>query len=149
MLKQDPADISYQQSLWDFYNLSTAMCYETCHVKRMSFLYHIQTILYNLSVQLNETPTPQMAPYQTASLPDVGMSQPIIPRSELSKYNGKNGFPAYVAVNNVVYDVTDHAAWAAASHFGLFAGRDLTQEYNSCHAGQTFLAQLKVVGTLA
>jgi len=31
--------------------------------------------------------------------------------AELSKYNGRNGNPAYVAVNGIVYDVTNIAAW--------------------------------------
>lgn len=55
---------------------------------------------------------------------------------ELANYNGKDGKPAYVAVNGVVYDVTNNAAWATASHFGLTAGKDLTSEFASCHAGQ-------------
>ena len=67
---------------------------------------------------------------------------------ELSRFNGKNGNPAYVAVNNIVYDVTNNAAWAAASHFGLVAGKDLTSEFASCHAGQNILSKLKVIGKL-
>ncbi|WP_261179457.1 hypothetical protein [Anaerobacillus sp. CMMVII] len=35
---------------------------------------------------------------------------------ELASYDGKNGRPAYVAVNEVVYDVTNNRAWAAATH---------------------------------
>lgn len=72
----------------------------------------------------------------------------VISRSELSKYDGRNGNPAYVAVNGVVYDVTNNAAWAAASHFGLSAGRDLTGAHASCHANQDVLSKLKVVGRL-
>lgn len=67
---------------------------------------------------------------------------------ELSKFDGKNGNPAYVAVNGNVYDVTNNAAWAAATHFGLIAGKDLTNEFASCHAGQTILSKLKLVGKL-
>lgn len=67
---------------------------------------------------------------------------------ELAKFNGKGGNPAYVAVNGTVYDVTNNAAWAAASHFGLAAGKDLTGEFASCHAGQPILSKLKVVGKL-
>lgn len=67
---------------------------------------------------------------------------------ELSMYTGKDGNPAYVAVNGVVYDVTNNAAWAAASHFGLTAGKDLTSEFTSCHAGQSVLSKLIVVGKL-
>lgn len=67
---------------------------------------------------------------------------------ELSKYDGNGGNPAYVAVNGIVYDVTNNATWAAATHFGLSAGKDLTNEFASCHAGQPILSKLKVVGKL-
>jgi membrane-associated progesterone receptor component len=68
---------------------------------------------------------------------------------ELATFNGKNGRPAYVAVNGIVYDVTNNRAWAAATHFGLIAGKDYTQEFASCHAGQqSILATLPVVGRL-
>lgn len=67
---------------------------------------------------------------------------------ELAKFNGKNGNPAYVAVNGTVYDVTNNATWAAATHFGLSAGKDLTSEFAACHAGKPILNNLTVVGKL-
>lgn len=74
--------------------------------------------------------------------------QPTFTTAELARYNGKNGNPAYVAVNRIVYDVTDEAGWAAATHFGLTAGRDFTSEFISCHRGSQILNKLKVVGRL-
>ena len=83
----------------------------------------------------------------------VQNSQPnavrVFTLTELSRYNGKNGNPAYIAVRGIVYDVTNNAAWAGATHFGLTAGKDLTQEFASCHAGQPVLSKLKVVGKMA
>lgn len=67
---------------------------------------------------------------------------------ELARYDGKNGNPAYVGVNGTVYDVTNNATWAAATHFGLTAGNDLTNEFATCHEGQPILSNLKVVGKL-
>ncbi|HHY20782.1 MAG TPA: cytochrome b5 [Bacilli bacterium] len=68
---------------------------------------------------------------------------------QLATFDGKNGRPAYVAVNGIVYDVTNNRAWAAATHFGLTSGKDYTGEFASCHAGQqSILATLPVVGRL-
>jgi predicted heme/steroid binding protein len=73
-------------------------------------------------------------------------NQRTFTREELTQYNGLNGNPAYVAVNGVVYDVTNHPTWAAGTHFGLQAGMDLTAEFMSCHAGQNILDTLIPVG---
>lgn len=72
----------------------------------------------------------------------------IFTEAELSMYNGKNGKPAYVAVNGIVYDVTNNAAWGGATHFGLAAGTDVTSQFASCHAGQPILSKLKAVGKM-
>lgn len=54
---------------------------------------------------------------------------------ELSYYDGKNGMPAYVAVNGIVYDVSSIARWSGGQHFGMHAGRDLTGAFMGCHQG--------------
>lgn len=68
---------------------------------------------------------------------------------ELSNYTGKNGNPAYVAVDGVVYNVTDNRLWAGGNHFwGLTAGRDLSADFAACHPGAMVLSVLPVVGYL-
>jgi membrane-associated progesterone receptor component len=101
---------------------------------------------------------PQPSPLQPIVTPIVEPPTPLQPTTpgnqatftlqELSKFNGKDGNPAYVAVNGIVYDVTNNAAWAAATHFGLTAGKDLTNEFASCHGGQPILSKPKIVGKL-
>lgn len=50
---------------------------------------------------------------------------------ELATFNGKNGQPAYVAYNGVIYDVTESAMWGDGDHEGMhFAGGDLTAEHD-------------------
>lgn len=84
---------------------------------------------------------------ERTSSPQPGADR-LFTREELSRYNGRDGSPAYVAVNGVVYDVSNVAAWGGATHFGLAAGTDLTSQFASCHAGQPILSKLKVVGKM-
>ena len=75
--------------------------------------------------------------------------EPAITSDELMMNNGKNGNPAYVAVNGIVYNMSDVPAWAAATHFGMSAGQDLTEEFLACHANQAIiLSRLQEVGRL-
>ena len=87
------------------------------------------------------------------SSPNPTIRQPnerIFTLEELATYDGKAGRPAYVAVEGTVYDVTNNRAWAAATHFGLVSGKNHTQEFASCHAGQQSILQtLPIVGRLA
>ncbi|WKB36518.1 cytochrome b5 domain-containing protein [Terrilactibacillus sp. S3-3] len=106
---------------------------------------------YQISAQQPVLPPsaqiPAIAPSQTAPAP---YSQRVFTIEELATYNGKNGRPAYVAVGGIVYDVTNNRGWAAATHFGLTAGKEYSREFLSCHAGQpSILAPLPVVGRLA
>lgn len=58
----------------------------------------------------------------------------IFTKEELSKYDGKNGMPAYAAVNGVVYDLTKILQWQGGNHYGLMAGQDLTEYFLGCHS---------------
>ena len=65
-------------------------------------------------------------------------------------YNGKNNQPAYVAVDDIVYDITYEGAWAGGTHFGLQAGEDMSSALASCHSQDKarILSKLVPVGTL-
>lgn len=45
---------------------------------------------------------------------------------ELVEYNGKNGMPAYLAHDGIIYDVTDVPQWSKGEHNGIKAGTDIT-----------------------
>ncbi|MGL5439768.1 MAG: cytochrome b5 domain-containing protein [Filifactoraceae bacterium] len=68
---------------------------------------------------------------------------------ELAKYNGKDGEKAYIAIEGIVYDVTEDPAWKDGEHNGFSAGKDLTEEIkkDSPH-GVAKLEGLTQVGTL-
>jgi len=49
---------------------------------------------------------------------------------DLKMYDGREGRPAYVAYDGVVYDVTESAMWGDGDHEGMHqAGDDLTAEH--------------------
>ncbi len=68
---------------------------------------------------------------------------------ELAEYNGKDGKPAYVAVEGVIYDVTDNPKWTNGTHNGNSAGQDLTEALTkrSPH-GTSVLSKVPVVGKI-
>ena len=67
---------------------------------------------------------------------------------ELGKYDGSGGNPAYVAVNGAVYDMSRESTWGGGTHFGLYAGKDLTGEFQGCHGMAAILMKLPKVGIL-
>ena len=68
---------------------------------------------------------------------------------QTSKYNGKNGNPAYVGYKGKVYDVSDSSFWMEGEHMGMHnAGKDLTDELEMApHRDENF-AKVKLVGEL-
>lgn len=114
---------------------------------RNKLLGYMQCKLYDLYILNNLEPEP-CGPASGLSAQNVRQDTQTFTKQGLTAYNGKNGMPAYVAVNSVVYDVTNNAAWGAATHFGLTAGNDLTTQFSSCHAGQPILQKLPRVGRM-
>ena len=72
----------------------------------------------------------------------------ILTREELAMYDGREGRRAYVAVDGIVYDVTDSIRWVGGVHNRLEAGQDLTFEFNRCHPGFFVLRRVPIVGRL-
>lgn len=71
---------------------------------------------------------------------------------ELSKFDGKDGHPAYVAVNGVIYDLTQSRLWRGGVHDPskgkATAGRDLTEVLKDSPHGDSHLKDFPVVGYL-
>ena len=95
------------------------------------------------SIPSSAVVTPASSAAATAS-----SAQKIFTKDELKKYDGQNGNPAYVAVNGVVYDVTNAKQWNNGSHQGHSAGQDLTSVIASAPHGTSVLKDLPVVGKL-
>lgn len=123
------------------------LCNAPCDETKNNILNYLKCKVYDLYLINNlDNPTPSAAALIAKELPISNSRQ--FTKEELTAFDGKNGTPAYVAVNGTVYDVTNSAAWGAATHFGLSAGNDVTAQFNSCHAGQPILEKLPVVGKM-
>jgi len=70
-------------------------------------------------------------------------------RTELSRYNGKNGAPAYIAYKGKVYDASSSFHWRNGRHQVLHsAGQDLTDSLERAPHGVDLLERLPVIGVL-
>lgn len=69
-------------------------------------------------------------------------------KKDLLQNDGKDGRPAYVAIDGIVYDVTNNNHWAGGKHHGFQAGRDLTEEISKSPHGKDILKRINKVGTL-
>lgn len=67
-------------------------------------------------------------------------------KEELAKYNGKDDPKKYVAIDGVVYDLTDVPAWGGENHHGNIAGQDLTDAIAHAPHKKTVLPKLPIVG---
>ncbi|MDZ4133013.1 MAG: cytochrome b5 domain-containing protein [Dethiobacteria bacterium] len=69
---------------------------------------------------------------------------------EIALFDGKDGRPAYIVVDGVVYDVSSVRQWNVGSHFGFEAGTDVTEALQkSAPHGVNQLNQAEIVGTIA
>lgn len=73
-------------------------------------------------------------------------SLPEFTLAELATYDGKDGNKAYIAVEGVIYDVTNE--WEDGEHNGYNAGTDVTNFINNAPHKDSVLSNLEKVGVL-
>lgn len=66
---------------------------------------------------------------------------------ELASCNGQNGNPAYLAVNQVVYDLSEEPKWFGSNKLMMYAGKSLDNDFMGCQQESlNILKSLPVVG---
>lgn len=71
----------------------------------------------------------------------------VFDAESIKAFDGKNGAKTYIAVDGVVYDVSEIPYWKNGQHHGVFAGRDVSLEFKFSPHTNDILNQAKVVGT--
>ncbi len=101
----------------------------------------------------NQSTEPVATQYSTTSdavttNDSIDASTKVFTVDELKAYNGQDGNPAYIAIDGVVYDVTNEKMWRNGKHKGYSAGNDLTEEIGRSPHGKSILGNLTEIGTL-
>ena len=72
-----------------------------------------------------------------------------ITMAEVEANDGLEGRPAWIAVNGIVFDVSESAGWEDGEHRGVRAGTDGTDLFVSSPHGYDFMARTPILGRLA
>ena len=91
----------------------------------------------------NETPTAQTQEQKAVIEEKANLSLTL---DELSTFDGKSDNPAYIAVDGVIYDVTNVPQWVGGMHRGFSAGNDVTQDVMDSPHGKSKLSGIPIVG---
>jgi predicted heme/steroid binding protein len=73
---------------------------------------------------------------------------PIITRAQLGLRNGQDKPEIWVALNDLVYDVTSSRLWRNGKHYEHWAGQDLTDELKDAPHTEKVFDKFKVIGKL-
>lgn len=73
---------------------------------------------------------------------------PLITKSQLALRNGQDKPEVWVALNNLVYDVTLSRLWLKGKHYEHWAGQDLTDELKDAPHTDKVFDKFKVIGKL-
>lgn len=102
---------------------------------------------------------PASKPAKRAAVPassvDEAWKKKVFTLDELKKFDGKNGRRVYVAVDGVVYDLTNAPHWKGGGHMGKHtAGKDQSDDYHNnapknIHEMKKIIETMPKVGVLA
>jgi predicted heme/steroid binding protein len=69
-------------------------------------------------------------------------------KQQLALRNGQDKPEIWVALNGLIYDVTDSRLWRNGKHYEHWAGQDLTDELKDAPHTESVFLKFKVVGEL-
>jgi predicted heme/steroid binding protein len=75
----------------------------------------------------------------------AGAAHKVFTPQELSQFDGQNGNPGYIAINGIIYDVSEVQLLKDGRHHGVIPGSDVTDLF--VH-NKAILNRLKIVGQL-
>lgn len=141
-------DINMDQYMYELYKES-----EYCKYNMMCANTFDHEIFYKNSLieklrELSDLLEDDFKNPSSLSYHSSGIRQQEFTLAQLMTYNGANGSPSYVAINGLVYDVSNFLSWTGGYHFGVSAGTDATENFSTCHGDSKIIDELPKVGVL-
>ena len=115
-------------------------------IQKLFILILIFVILSACSTQTDKSNESPQSPEENSSDSSYASGELDLTLEELKEYNGKDGKPAYIVIEGIIYDVTDVSSWNGGSHNGNNAGNELTDALNGAPHGSKVLEGLEKVG---
>lgn len=72
----------------------------------------------------------------------------IFTRGQLALRNGQDRDEIWVALNGIIYDVTNSRLWKNGKHYEHWAGQDLTEELMDAPHTEKVFEKFTIVGAL-
>jgi predicted heme/steroid binding protein len=72
----------------------------------------------------------------------------VYTKQQLARRNGQDKPEIWVALNGLIYDVTESRMWRNGKHYEHWAGQDLTDELKDAPHTETVFSKFNVVGEL-
>lgn len=79
---------------------------------------------------------------------DHQLALPEFTKSQLALRNGQDKPQVWVALDGVIYDVTDSRLWRNGKHYEHWAGQDLTDELKDAPHTEKVFEKFKAIGIL-
>ena len=109
----------------------------------------IAIMFFAFAVVAADAPAQPATPAPAVKTAPAATAEKEFTLEELAKFDGKEGRPAYVAINGIVYDITGVTAWSKGGHGGGKPGTDITPLITSKSPhGDRVTKTLKAVGKL-
>ncbi|NWF94085.1 MAG: CopD family protein [Syntrophaceae bacterium] len=125
--------------------------WQAFYTTRFGILLGIKILLFMIMVSTAVTVTfligPKLRKSSSSGLPQ---SKDRLALEELSRFDGKEGRPAYFAYHGKIYDVSSSRHWKDGTHFKKHhAGYDLTDLLETAPHGEEKVLQMPQAGELA
>lgn len=135
-------------------SISRIPSWKMLYTTRFGMLLSIKVILFLIMVSTAVIVTTYIGPkmrrkWGLKEKVDVSKSKRDLTPEELHSFDGKEGNPAYIAYNGIIYDVTASRLWKNGSHLlKHLAGHDLTDALKTAPHGEEKIISMPQAGRL-